>query len=45
MVLYCLAFDDQETLSKDEALTSPDFEILIGRFPDVAIDGNFSIAA
>ena len=37
MMVYCLALDDQETLSKDEALPSPDSELLIGRFPDVRL--------
>lgn len=44
-MLHCLAFEDQETLSKDEALRSLDSELLVGRLPDVAIDETFSIAA
>jgi len=44
-VLRCLVIHDQETLSKDEALASTDPELVIGRFPDVATDGTFSIAA
>ena len=45
ILLHCLVFDDQQTLSKDEAPTSPDSELVIGHFPYVVFDGTFSIAA